>query len=161
MYLHDLETVSTRLSSVGRSLVWFLEYPKGFLLPKFQILSNFELQLKPSCKIIAEWKWCLHQFLSKCKQNTVYRIMKDALIKKWQQRFAVMKGEENGGYLETCQVLAINFAQKSAGCPAVACRLSGHFVSQIAWALVWFLNLGVFPHLLCPAALKQLIVSYG
>lgn len=71
--------------------VCFPKYLEGFLLPKFQMLPNCELQLKSLCKIIAERKWYLQQSLSKCKQNTVCRIMKAALIKKWQQSFAIMK----------------------------------------------------------------------
>lgn len=43
---------------------------------------------------------------------------------------------KGGGYLETCQALAINSAQESAGYPAVACRLSGQFASQIGWDLI-------------------------
>ena len=43
---------------------------------------------------------------------------------------------KDGGYLETCQALAINSAQESAGCPAVAHRPSGQFASQIGWDLI-------------------------
>lgn len=84
-------TLRDSLPSGGRSLVCFAKRPEGFLLSKFPILPNCELWLKSLCKITAEWKWYLHQVLSKCKQNTVYGIMKEVLIKKWQERFVIMK----------------------------------------------------------------------
>lgn len=90
-YLHDLEREFPHVYPLRQESGLFPKTSWGVLLPKFQLLPNCELQLKSLCKIIAEWKWCLLQSLSKCKQNAVYRIRKAALIKKWQQRFAIMK----------------------------------------------------------------------